>query len=101
MMAPGAFRTFVFCHPLGGASGRSYRSRKDESMPQHTRPIQPVPSKALLKFAAEIAGNARGPILDVPCGYGRNAAHIASLGANVVCIDSDSAALEHLLTLPD
>jgi SAM-dependent methyltransferase len=39
--------------------------------------------------------------LDVACGYGRNAAYIASFGVNVVCIDDDTAALDHIMTLSE
>jgi 2-polyprenyl-3-methyl-5-hydroxy-6-metoxy-1,4-benzoquinol methylase len=54
-----------------------------------------------MQFGEELARNAKGPILDVACGYGRNAAYIASLGVNVVCIDDDTSALDHLMTLPE
>ena len=54
-----------------------------------------------MQFGEELGRNAKGPILDVACGYGRNAAYIASFGANVVCIDGDTAALDHIKTLPE
>jgi SAM-dependent methyltransferase len=54
-----------------------------------------------MQFGEELARNARGLILDVACGYGRNAAYIASFGVNVVCIDNDTAALDHIMTLPE
>lgn len=54
-----------------------------------------------MQFGEEIAWNANGPILDIACGYGRNAAYIASLGVDVVCIDDDREALNHLTTLPE
>lgn len=62
----------------------------------HKKPIDSSPSKILAKYAEEIALNAKGPIIDVPCGYGRNAACIASFGVPVVCIDINNDALEYI-----
>lgn len=68
----------------------------------HKRPIEPSPSKALTEFSEALVRLGQGhPILDVACGYGRNAAHIAAYGVNVVCIDNDPLALRHIMTLPD
>jgi SAM-dependent methyltransferase len=47
------------------------------------------PSKTLLRFAAEIESLAKGPVLDAPCGYGRNAVALASRGCTVVAVDND------------
>jgi SAM-dependent methyltransferase len=65
-------------------------------MPPHKKPIDPSPSKLLAKYAEEIAFNSNGTIVDVPCGYGRNAAYIASLGVPVLCIDINDDALEFI-----
>jgi SAM-dependent methyltransferase len=51
------------------------------------------PSAALLKYARQIIGVSRGVILDVPCGYGRNARLMSSLGCTVLCVDNDPEAL--------
>lgn len=62
----------------------------------HKRPIEPSPSKLLEKYAEEIVKNIDGNILDVACGYGRNAAFLASYGAPVICIDNSEEALEYI-----
>lgn len=51
------------------------------------------PSPALLKYARQIVEVSQGVILDVPCGYGRNARLMSSLGCTVLCVDNDPAAL--------
>ncbi len=56
------------------------------------------PSKTLLRFADRIALLGRGLVLDAPCGYGRNAVALASLGCSVIAIDNNPQrlrALEH------
>jgi len=65
----------------------------------HKKPINPTPSKLLTKFAEEIALNSKGPIIDVACGYGRNAVHISSLGVPVLCIDNNKDALGYIESL--
>ena len=70
-------------------------------MPRHRKPRDATPSRGLIRFAEEIVRNANAPILDVACGYGRNAAYLASLGGQVVCLDIDMAALEHVASLPE
>jgi SAM-dependent methyltransferase len=62
----------------------------------HKKPVEPTPSKFLAKYAEEIVSNSNGAIIDVPCGYGRNAAYIASLGVPVVCIDINDEALKFI-----
>lgn len=62
----------------------------------HKKPIDLSPSKILVKFAKEIALNSNGTIIDVACGYGRNAAYIASFGVPVVCVDINNDALEYI-----
>ncbi len=54
------------------------------------------PSKTLLKFANRIALLGAGPVLDAPCGYGRNAVALASLGCTVVGVDNDQGRLSAL-----
>ena len=54
------------------------------------------PSKTLLRFANRIAILGTGPVLDAPCGYGRNAVALASLGCTVVGIDNDPQRLSAL-----
>ena len=62
----------------------------------HKKPIDLSPSKILAKFAKEIALNSNGTIVDIACGYGRNAACIASFGVPVVCVDINNEALEYI-----
>jgi len=47
------------------------------------------PSKTLIKFVDEIALSGDGPVLDAPCGYGRNAVALAARGRTVVAVDND------------
>lgn len=61
------------------------------------RPISP--SKTLVKFADRIASFGKGPVVDAPCGYGRNAVALAAQGCMVIAIDHDRkrlAALEQM-----
>jgi SAM-dependent methyltransferase len=69
---------------------------KNDKKITHKKPIDLSPSKILAKFAEEIAMNSNGTIVDVPCGYGRNAACIASFGVPVLCVDINNAALEYI-----
>jgi SAM-dependent methyltransferase len=55
-----------------------------------------APSKTLISFAAEMQTNLELPLLDVGCGYGRNAVALAARGSSVVCVDKE---LERLHTL--
>jgi SAM-dependent methyltransferase len=68
----------------------------DDKILIHKKPVELIPSKFLAKYAEEIASNSNGTIIDVPCGYGRNAAYIASLGVPVVCIDINDEALKFI-----
>ena len=52
-----------------------------------------------MDHANEICLNVSGLILDVAAGYGRNALHLARLGAEVVCIDYDVNALAYIESL--
>jgi len=63
-------------------------------MRPHKKPVSPEPSEFLAKFADEIALGSNGPIVDVACGYGRNASLLASFGVPVLCIDNDRNALD-------
>lgn len=47
------------------------------------------PSKTLVKFADQIASFGKGPLVDAPCGYGRNAVAMAARGCTVVAVDND------------
>lgn len=52
-------------------------------------PADPLtsPSKNLLRFADQIAAVGKGPVLDAPCGSGRNAVALAARGCTVVGVD--------------
>jgi SAM-dependent methyltransferase len=65
-------------------------------MRPYKKPIGQTPSKFLAKFAQDIALNANGPIVDVACGYGRNAVLLSSFGVPVLCIDNDRDALDFI-----
>jgi SAM-dependent methyltransferase len=54
------------------------------------------PSKSLLRFADEIASGGARPVLDAPCGNGRNAIPIAVRGCTVVGVDNDRKRLTAL-----
>jgi SAM-dependent methyltransferase len=45
------------------------------------------PSSTLLRIAHRLLERLTGPVLDAPCGYGRNARLMAALGFSVVCLD--------------
>ncbi len=68
-------------------------------MKRHKKPSSPRPSIHLTQFAKEIAFNPIGPIVDVACGYGRNAIHVSSFGVPVTCVDNDKQALAHITSL--
>jgi SAM-dependent methyltransferase len=51
------------------------------------------PSAWIVRFAPLIA---KGEALDLACGSGRHARHLAALGHDVLAVDRDPAALEHL-----
>jgi len=56
------------------------------------------PCALVRRFGAAIVEAANGaPILDVGCGAGRNAIHLARLGGTVICLDRNS---DLLLRLP-
>jgi SAM-dependent methyltransferase len=70
-------------------------------MKHHKKPVNPEPSKLLSTYAKEIALNADGPIVDIACGYGRNAMLISSFGVPVICIDVDRKALDFIKATQD
>ena len=57
------------------------------------------PSKALLKVADCVSKTNKLPVLDLGCGFGRNAVMLALRGMSVVCVDSDLSRLQTLNTL--
>src|SRR2546427_10058106 len=55
-----------------------------------------TPSGLVRRFASRIVETAGGfPILDLAGGGGRNAFFLASLGANVICLDRNLAQFEY------
>jgi tellurite methyltransferase len=54
------------------------------------------PASALVEHHALIDAQARGPALDVACGLGRNALHLARIGFSVDAVDVSAVAVEHL-----
>ena len=65
-----------------------------ESQP---RAEAPEPCAMVRRFGARIVEAANGaPIVDVGCGAGRNAIHLAQLGGTVICIDRNSELLRRL-----
>lgn len=68
-------------------------------MRAHKKPVNPRPSEFVAKFAEEIAVNANGLIIDVACGYGRNASLLSSYGVPVLCVDNDRKALDFVESL--
>jgi SAM-dependent methyltransferase len=54
------------------------------------------PSKTLLRFLDQIASSYGAPILDAPCGFGRNALPLAEKGFNVIAVDKDFVCLKSL-----
>jgi SAM-dependent methyltransferase len=59
-------------------------------------PIANTPSSLFSRFAKEIAINSNEPILDVACGYGRNAIYLSSFGVDVICLDNNEDALSYI-----
>jgi len=55
-------------------------------------------SKTLLSFVGELR-NSKSPLLDAGCGYGRNAAALASHSLSVVCVDQKLERLNALVRL--
>jgi len=57
------------------------------------------PSKKMLRFVDVIASSISGPVLDIPCGNGRNALPFADRGLKVFCLDKDESRLRDLRKL--
>ena len=57
-----------------------------------------APSPWIVRFAPLVASGAR--VLDLACGYGRQARYFASRGARVLAVDRDAAALATLGDAP-
>ena len=58
------------------------------------RPL--VPSKTLIEFLDRVTSSYGAPILDAPCGFGRNAVLVADRGFDVVAVDNDLVRLRSL-----
>jgi SAM-dependent methyltransferase len=52
------------------------------------------PSKLLIQVLDRVTSSYGGPILDAPCGFGRNAVAVASRGYDVIAVDNDVARLK-------
>lgn len=62
---------------------------------QHSNPHQGlIPSSWVVRFAPLI--KPAGQVLDLACGYGRHARHLAALGHPVLAVDRDETALATL-----
>ena len=48
-----------------------------------------VPSKILMQFLDRVTSSYDAPILDAPCGFGRNALALAAEGYDVIAVDKD------------
>ena len=55
-----------------------------------------APSKTLIRFLDRIASSYGAPILDAPCGFGRNALPLANKGFNVIAVDKNLVRLNSL-----
>jgi SAM-dependent methyltransferase len=59
-------------------------------------PTPLVPSKTLIQWLDRITSSYEAPILDAPCGFGRNALSLADKGFDVIAVDKDLARLNSL-----
>jgi SAM-dependent methyltransferase len=66
---------------------------------RHKKPLSSTPSKLLTNFAEVIATNSNGPIVDVACGYGRNAIYLSKFGVRVLCVDNSKESLQYIMSL--
>ena len=55
-----------------------------------------APSKLLLEFLDRVTSSYGEPILDAPCGFGRNALALASRGYNVIAVDNNVDCLKSI-----
>jgi SAM-dependent methyltransferase len=65
-------------------------------LPQRKIPPPLVPSKTLIRFLDRVVSSYGAPILDAPCGFGRNALPLAAEGFNVIAVDKDPDRLNSL-----
>jgi SAM-dependent methyltransferase len=65
-------------------------------MSQRNLPSPLVPSKTLIRFLDRVTSSYGAPILDAPCGLGRNALPLATKGFNVIAVDKDLVRLNSL-----
>jgi SAM-dependent methyltransferase len=57
------------------------------------------PSALVKQFGRTMVDAASGyPVIDVACGAGRNAAYLAQLGCDVICLDRDLSRLKRVVT---
>ncbi len=70
--------------------------RKTRPPDRRGPPVDNRPAPLVVRFADEIAHNAGDLVLDVGCGFGRNALYLANRGATVVGLDRDTAALRFI-----
>jgi SAM-dependent methyltransferase len=79
-------------------------SRRIQMKPNMPRKVVTIshlgpPSKVLIDVADELTGLPQYPVLDVGCGFGRNAVALAARGLSVVCVDQDLDRLQTLVRL--
>lgn len=65
-------------------------------MPQQNLHPPSAPSKTLIRFLDRIASSYGAPILDAPCGFGRNALPLADEDFSVIAVDKNLARLNSL-----
>jgi SAM-dependent methyltransferase len=63
---------------------------------QRITPPPLVPSKTLIRSLDRVVSSYGAPILDAPCGFGRNALPLAAEGFNVIAVDKDPVRLNSL-----
>lgn len=59
-------------------------------------PISLTPSKLLMQVLDRVTSSYAEPILDAPCGFGRNALALAAQGYDVIAVDNDLACLKSI-----
>ena len=58
-------------------------------MLKHSKPQQSIPSVFVVKALKKYSLDSSLPLLDLPCGFGRNSVFISSLGMEVISVDLD------------
>ena len=66
------------------------------ALSQRNLPPPLVPSKTLIRFLDRVTSSYGAPILDAPCGFGRNALSLVDKGFNVIAVDKDLVRLNSL-----